>query len=101
VFKAIGMAPRQTIAMVVCSVVGAGIVAGLIAIPSGVALHDYVVPIMGHGAQTNLPAALQSVYRPWELVLFALSGLVIAVAVALAPAGWAAQTRTALGLHAE
>ena len=101
VFKAIGMTPRQTIAMVVCSVTGIGIVAGLIAIPAGVALHDYVVPIMGHGAQTNLPAAVASVYRPWELVLLALSGLVIAVAGALAPAGWAAQTRTALALHAE
>jgi putative ABC transport system permease protein len=101
VFKAIGMTPRQTIAMVVCSVTGIGIVAGLIAIPAGIALHDYVVPIMGHGAQTNLPAAVASVYRPWELVLLALSGLVIAVAGALAPAGWAAQTRTALALHAE
>jgi putative ABC transport system permease protein len=101
VFKAIGMTPRQTIVMVVCSVTGIGIVAGLIAIPAGIALHDYVVPIMGHGAQTNLPAALLSVYRPGELVLLALSGLVIALAGALAPAGWAAQTRTALALHTE
>jgi putative ABC transport system permease protein len=76
-------------------------VAGLIAIPAGIALHNYVVPIMGHGAQTNLPAALLSVYRPWELVLLALSGLLIAVAGALAPAGWAAKTRTALALRAE
>jgi putative ABC transport system permease protein len=101
VFKAIGMTPRQTIAMVVCSVTGIGIAAGVIAIPAGIALHDYVVPIMGHGAQTNLPPALLSAYRPWELVLLALSGLVIAVAGALAPAGWAAQTQTALALHAE
>ena len=39
VFKAIGMTPRQTIAMVVCSVAGIGLVAGLIAIPAGIAVH--------------------------------------------------------------
>jgi putative ABC transport system permease protein len=101
VFKAVGMTPRQTVAMIVCSVAGIGVVAGVIAIPAGIALHNYVVPIMGHGAQTNIPAALLSVYRPWELVLLALSGLVIAAAGALAPAGWAAKTRTASALRAE
>ncbi len=40
-------------------------------------------------------------YRPWELLLLALSGLVIASAGALAPAGWAARTRTASALRAE
>jgi putative ABC transport system permease protein len=34
-------------------------------------------------------------------VLLALAGLVIAVAGALAPAGWAARTPTALALRAE
>jgi putative ABC transport system permease protein len=48
VFKAIGMTPRRTIAMVVCSVAGIG----LIAIPAGIALHNYVLPVMGHAAQT-------------------------------------------------
>ena len=42
-----------------------------------------------------------NVYRPWELVLLALAGLVIAVAGALAPASWAARTRTAFALRAE
>ena len=57
VFKAVGMTPRQTIAMVVCSVAGIGLVAGLIAVPVGVALHHYVLPIMGNAAQTGIPAA--------------------------------------------
>ena len=39
VFKAIGMTPRQIIAMVVCWVAGTGLVAGLIALPAGIALH--------------------------------------------------------------
>jgi putative ABC transport system permease protein len=101
VFKAIGMTPRQTIAMVVCSVAGVGLVAGLIAIPAGIAVHNYVLPIMAHAAQTDVPPSVLNVYQPAELVLLALSGLVIAVAGALGPASWAARTRTAFALRAE
>jgi putative ABC transport system permease protein len=101
VFKAIGMTPRQTIAMVVCSVAGIGLVAGLIAIPAGVALHHFVLPAMAHAAQTDVPPSVLNVYHPAELVLLALSGLVIAAAGALIPAGWAARTRTAFALRAE
>jgi putative ABC transport system permease protein len=101
VFKAIGMTPRQTIAMVVCSVAGIGLVAGLIAIPAGIAVHNYVLPVMGHAAQTDVPPSVLNVYQPAELVLLALSGLVIAVVGALLPAGWAARTRTAFALRAE
>jgi putative ABC transport system permease protein len=101
VFKAVGMTPRQTIAMVVCSVAGIGLVAGLVAIPAGIALHHYVLPVMAHAAQTDVPPSVLNVFHPWELVLLALSGLVIAVAGALIPAGWAARTRTASALRAE
>jgi putative ABC transport system permease protein len=101
VFKAVGMTPRQTTVMVLCSVAGLGLVAGLIAIPAGIVLHHYVLPVMGHAAQTDVPPSVLNVYRPWELVLLALAGLVIAVAGALAPAGWAARTRTAFALRAE
>ncbi|MGD0241311.1 MAG: FtsX-like permease family protein [Streptosporangiaceae bacterium] len=101
VFKAVGMTPRQTMAMVICSVAGTGLVAGLIAIPAGIALHHGVLPVMGHAAQTALPASVLDVYRVWEIVLLALAGLVIAVAGALAPAGWAARTSTAFALRAE
>ncbi|MGH3192940.1 MAG: FtsX-like permease family protein [Streptosporangiaceae bacterium] len=101
VFKAIGMTPRQTMAMVVSSVAGIGLVAGLIAIPAGVALHNYVLPIMGDAAQTALPSAVFDVYHAPQLILLALAGLVIAVAGAMLPAGWAAKTRTAFALRAE
>jgi putative ABC transport system permease protein len=101
VFKAVGMTPRQTIAMVVSTVAGIGLVAGLIAIPAGVALHRYVLPVMGDAAQTGLPAGVLDVYHAPELILLAVSGLVIAVAGALAPAGWAARTRTAVALRTE
>ncbi len=101
VFKAVGMTPRQTMAMVVCSVAGTGLAAGLVAIPAGVALHHYVLPVMGHAAQTAVPASVLHVYQPWEIALLALAGLLIAVAGALAPASWAARTRTATALRAE
>ena len=101
VFKAVGMTPRQTMAMVVCSVAGIGLLAGLVAIPAGVALHQYVLPVMGHAAQTDVPASVLNVYNPAELILLAVAGLVIAVAGALLPAGWAARTRTASALRAE
>ena len=101
VFKALGMTPRQTIVMVISTVAGIGLVAGLIAIPAGVALHRSVLPIMGHAVQTGLPAAVLDVYHAPELILLALSGLVIAVAGALAPASWAAGTRTASALRTE
>jgi putative ABC transport system permease protein len=101
VFKAVGMTPRQTMAMVICSVAGTGLAAGLIAIPAGIALHHAVLPVMGHAAQTAIPAAVLHAYQPWEIALLALAGLLIAIAGALAPASWAARTRTAFALRAE
>jgi putative ABC transport system permease protein len=101
VFKAVGMTPGQTITMVMTTVAATGLIAGLIAVPAGVALQRAILPIMGNGAETAVPAVIYNVYSPAELVLLVLSGLVIAVVSALAPAGWAARTRTALALRAE
>jgi putative ABC transport system permease protein len=101
VFKAVGMTPRQTIAMVVCWVAGTGLVAGVVAVPAGVAVHRYVLPVMAGAAGTALPASYMNVYRPAELALLALAGLLIAAAGAMLPAGWAARTRVASALHAE
>ena len=64
VFKAVGMTPRQTIAMVVCWVAGTGLVAGLLAVPAGIALHRYVLPAMAAAAGTGVPASFLNVYRP-------------------------------------
>ena len=68
VFKAIGMTPRQIIAMVVCWVAGTGLVAGLIALPAGIALQRVVLPVMASSANLGLPASYLSVYRGPELV---------------------------------
>ena len=101
VFKAVGMTPRQTIAMVVSTVAAVGLAAGLIAIPAGVTLHRYVLPVMGNAAQTRLPVSVLHVYQAPELALLALAGLAIAAAGALAPAIWAARTRTVFALRTE
>jgi putative ABC transport system permease protein len=101
VFKAVGMTPRQTIAMIVCSVALTGLAAGIVAVPAGAYLHQGVIPVMAHAANSACPRSLVSVYTPWDLILLGLAGLVIAVAAALGPAGWAARARTAFILRSE
>jgi putative ABC transport system permease protein len=101
VFKAVGMTPRQAVTMVLCSVTVTGLAAGVIAIPAGVALHQYVLPRMAAAAGTDLPASFLNVYSAPELTVLALAGVVIAVAGALLPAGWAARSSTVSALHAE
>jgi putative ABC transport system permease protein len=95
------MTPRQTVAMVLCSVAGTGLVAGVLAVPAGIAVHRYVIPAMAAGAGLGVPPSLQNVYGAGELAALALAGLVIALAGALLPAGWAAGSRTATALRAE
>jgi len=101
VFKALGMTPRQALVMVVCSVAVTGLAAGIIAVPAGIALHHNVLPAMAHAANSDLPGSVISVFSPQEMIGLALAGLVIAVAGALAPAAWAARSRTAAALRTE
>lgn len=101
IVKALGMSPRQTIAMVITSVVLTGLVGGALGVPVGVALHGAVLPAMGHSAGLNLPDSVIAIYEAPELILLGLGGLVIAVLGALLPAGWAARTRTATALRTE
>ncbi|MEV3858060.1 FtsX-like permease family protein [Streptomyces sp. NPDC050095] len=101
VCKALGMTPRQTVALVLASVTGIGVLGGLIGLPAGYALHAFVLPVMGHAAGTNLPPSVLDVYDAPELVLLGCAGLVIAVLGAMLPAGWAAKARTATALRTE
>jgi len=101
VFKAVGMTPRQTLTMVLSSVAGTGLLAGVLAVPAGIAVHQHVMPAMAGAAGLGAPASLQNVYGAGELAALALAGLAIALAGALLPAGWAAKSRTASALRAE
>jgi putative ABC transport system permease protein len=64
-------------------------------------LHHHVLPAMATAANVGLPASFLHVYGSAEMVALALAGLVIAVAGALIPAGWAAKTGTAAALRTE
>jgi putative ABC transport system permease protein len=101
VFKAIGMTPRQTIAMALCWVTGSGLAAGVIAIPAGIAAQRYLAHAITSAAGSGLPASYLNVYHPGELAALALAGVVIAAAGALLPASWAAGSRTTSALRAE
>lgn len=101
VFKALGMSPGQTITMVLASVAGIGLVAGIIGVPVGILTHDYVMPLMGTAIGTAIPSADINVYSLPELAALALGGIVIALAGATLPAGWAASARPVTALRAE
>ncbi len=101
VFKAVGMNPGQTLVMVVSTVALTGLVAGLAAVPAGIGLQRYLVSAMAAAAGTRLPASFLNVYPGPELAVLAGAGVVIAVAGALLPAGWAARASTAAALRAE
>ncbi|WP_406324187.1 ABC transporter permease [Streptomyces sp. NBC_01637] len=101
VHKALGMTPRQTIALVITSVVVTGLVAGTLGVPLGVALHGWVIPAMGDSVGLRLPGSVIAVYHGAELLPLALGGLLIATLGALLPAGWAARARTATALRTE
>jgi putative ABC transport system permease protein len=91
----------RTIVMVLGWVAGPAVAAAVIAIRVGMLLRTVTVNAMARAAYTGLPASFQTVYRPAELVLLALSALVIGAVGALLPATWAARSRTAVALRAE
>ncbi|WP_063755867.1 MULTISPECIES: ABC transporter permease [unclassified Streptomyces] len=101
VLKALGMTPRQTLVQVLTGVAAIGLVAGAVGAPLGTALHRAVMPAMGRAAGFTIPQAFIDVHGGLLPVLMALAGVPIAVAGALAPAFWAARTRTARALRAE
>jgi putative ABC transport system permease protein len=100
-FKALGMSPRQTVAMVVTSVAVIGLTAGLVGTPIGVLLHDAVLPSMGSAAGTTVPAADIAVYHPLVVLPLLLGGVLIAVAGALLPAWGVARRPAVVALRTE
>jgi putative ABC transport system permease protein len=101
VFKALGMRPGQTLAMVVCWIAGPAVVAAVIAAPAAVALNTATVRAMAGTAHTGVPVSFTQVFPPSRLALLSLAAVVIAVAGALLPASWAARARPAVALRAE
>ena len=102
VLKALGMSPRQVIAMVLASVVPVGLVAGLLGVPLGLALQRAVIAYMAEVAgSTAVPESTFAVFAPVAFIGLSLAGLAIALAGAYLPAQRAARAAIAPVLQAE
>ncbi|GAA1244640.1 hypothetical protein GCM10009665_39370 [Kitasatospora nipponensis] len=101
IFKALGMTPRQTIAMVLTSVSLIGLIAGLIGVPIGMAVEKVTLSRMGSAIGRNLPPSVTHTYTAGILLPLLAGGIAIALLGALLPAGWAARSRTATALRTE
>ncbi|MEV5575279.1 FtsX-like permease family protein [Spirillospora sp. NPDC052269] len=101
IFKALGMTPKQTIAMVLTSVTFTGLIAGLIGVPIGVAVEKATMTRMGHAIGRHLPPSVTHTYSAGLLLPLLAGGIVIALLGALLPAVWAARSRTATALRTE
>ncbi|MCP2337401.1 ABC transporter permease [Actinomadura rupiterrae] len=101
IFKALGMTPRQTIAMVLTSVTVTGLIAGLIGVPLGVAVEKATLTPMGNAIGRHLPPSVSHTYTAGLIIPLLVGGIVIALLGALLPATWAAKSRTATALRTE
>ncbi|MBL7494124.1 FtsX-like permease family protein [Frankia sp. AgW1.1] len=101
ILKALGMTPKQTIAMVLTSVTLSGLIAGLIGVPLGVAVEKATLTPMGNAIGRHLPPSVTHSYTAGLLIPLLAGGIVIALLGALLPASWAARTRTATTLRTE
>jgi putative ABC transport system permease protein len=101
VFKALGMTPSQTVAMVLTSVSFVGLLAGLVGVPLGIAVEHAVMPAMGNAVGMHLPSQVTNVYTLFLVGPLLAGGLLIALVGAFLPAGWAAKAKTATALRSE
>jgi len=101
VCKAVGMTPRQTLAMVTCSVITPAVLAAAIAVPAGLITQDLLVRHLAALTGMTLPASFIHTLTPGDLARLALAGLGIAIAGALGSATWAATSKSSTALRAE
>jgi len=99
--KAVGMSPRQVMAMVAASAGLIALVGGIIAIPAGVGLHRYLLDLISGSAGNDTPPAAYGIFGPLELLAIPIVGVLVAIAAALIPGRWAASTNVVEVLHAE
>jgi putative ABC transport system permease protein len=102
ILKAIGMTPRQVVAMVLASMAVLGVLGAVAGIPAGIALHRNILIVMGQIAtSTGIPARFFQVFGTNLLVFTAAAGIAIAMLGAMLPAQWAARSRVTEVLQAE
>jgi putative ABC transport system permease protein len=101
VYKAVGMTPRQTLAMVTSSIIPPAVLAAAIALPAGLITQDLLIHHLAALTGLVVPASFIHTLTAADLALLALAGLGIAIAGALGPATWAATANTTTTLRAE
>ena len=99
--KAVGMTPRQMVAMVCATGTAIGLIGGLVALPVGLFLHRVLLTLFAAQAGTGLANGVLDVFSPWLLPLFVVIGIAVGVAGGLLPARSAGRTPVAVILHAE
>jgi len=99
--KALGMSPRQVIAMVATSAGFVALLGGVIAVPAGVALYRVLFDQLSNLGGNITPTGFYNVFGTWELFAIPLGGVILAIAAAVIPGRWAARTNVVQVLHAE
>ena len=102
VLKAIGMTPRQVVAMILASMTVLGVLGAVVGIPAGIALHRNILIVMGQIAtSTGIPDPFFQVFGANLVLLTAAAGIAIAMLGAVLPAQWAARSLVTEVLQAE
>lgn len=101
ILKALGMTPRQVLAMVTSSAVILGVLGGLLGVPAGLVLFRVLTDAMANLIGADGAFQLLDVFAPVALAGLVVAGIAVAILGALVPAQWAARTSTAEVLHAE
>ncbi len=102
ILKAIGMAPRQVVVMILASTALLGILGAAVGIPAGIALHRNILIVMGQIAtSTGIPDPFFRVFGANLVALMATAGIAIAMLGAMLPSEWAARSRVTEVLQTE
>jgi putative ABC transport system permease protein len=101
ILKAVGMTPRQLLAMVLTSSAVLGMVGGLLAMPLGVRAYRGLMTQLAQQIGNRPPPFAFDVLHPTTLYPLGVMGLTIALAGAVFPARRAARSRAAEILRSE
>ena len=96
ILKAVGMTPRQTLAMVMTSSAVLGVIGGLVAMPLGVRAYHGLMNQLAQQIGNRPPPFAFDVLHPVTLYPLGVMGLAIALAGAFFPARRAARSRAAI-----
>jgi putative ABC transport system permease protein len=101
ILKALGMTPRQVMAMVTASAAVLGLIAGVIGVPAGVLLHRLVIQAVGQVIGNDMPPEAFDVFNPFLLPWLGMAGLLVAMIGGALPAYWAGRLPTVAALQTE